>query len=158
MLFRSPAAAGVESDIVDFAKWMQAMMGKRSDVLPDKVLQIAHRPRVGTGRIYGGTLRQANSDAAYGLGWRSFIYDGRRLEGHSGAVSGYRATMIFEPATRTGVVAMWNSDWGFPFRIPFAAIDSYHKRADANWLDLSELPPATGGAARAAPSTVNLKE
>ncbi|UKK83689.1 beta-lactamase family protein [Sphingopyxis sp. BSN-002] len=156
--WRVPAAAGVESDIVDFAKWMQAMMGKRSDVLPEKVLQIAHRPRVGTGRIYGGTLRQANSDAAYGLGWRSFIYDGRRLEGHSGAVSGYRATMIFEPATRTGVVAMWNSDWGFPFRIPFAAIDSYHRRTDANWLDLSELPPATGGAAGAAPSTVSLKE
>jgi len=156
--WRVPAAAGVESDIVDFAKWMQAMMGKRPDVLPGKVLEIAHRPRIGTGRIYGGTLRQANSDAAYGLGWRSFIYDGRRLEGHSGAVSGYRATMIFEPATQTGVVAMWNSDWGFPFRIPFAAIDSYHRRADANWLDLSELPPASGGAAGAAPSTVSLKE
>ena len=52
--------------------------------------------------------------------------------------------MIFEPATRTGVVALWNSDWGFPFRIPFAAIDSYHKREDARWLDLGELPPVTG--------------
>jgi beta-lactamase class C len=156
--WRVPAAAGVESDIVDFAKWMQAMMGARPDVLPRDVLEIAHRPRVGTGRIYGGTLRQANSDAAYGLGWRSFIYDGRKLEGHSGAVSGYRATMIFEPATRTGVVALWNSDWGFPFRVPFAAIDSYHERADANWLDLSELPPVTGGAAGPAPSAVSLKE
>jgi beta-lactamase class C len=96
-------------------------------------------------------LRQAISDASYGLGWRSFIYNGHRLEGHSGAVSGYRATMIFEPSTRTGVVAMWNSDWGFPFRIPFAAIDSYHKREDARWLDLSELPPQTGAAARANP-------
>lgn len=156
--WRVPAAAGVESDIVDFAKWMQAMMGARADVLPDQVLEIAHRPRVGTGRIYGGVLRQANSDASYGLGWRSFIYDGRRLEGHSGAVSGYRATMIFEPATRTGVVALWNSDWGFPFRIPFAAIDSYHGRTDANWLDLSELPPVTGAAAAAGPASVSLKE
>lgn len=155
--WRVPAAAGVESDIVDFAKWMQAMMGKRPDVLPDAVLALAHRPRVGTGRLYGGALRQANSDASYGLGWRSFTYGGHRLEGHSGAVAGYRATMIFEPATRTGVVALWNSDWGFPFRIPFAAIDSYHKRADAHWLDLSELPPVTGGAA-ASPATVSLKE
>lgn len=155
--WRVPAAAGVESDIVDFAKWMQAMMGKRPDVLPGEVLALAHRPRVGTGRLYGGALRQANSDAAYGLGWRSFTYGGHRLEGHSGAVAGYRATMIFEPATRTGVVALWNSDWGFPFRIPFAAIDSYHKRADARWLDLSELPPVTGGAA-AGPTTVSLKE
>ena len=145
--WRVPAAAGVESDIVDFATWMQAMMGNRPDVLPGPVLQLAHRPRVGTARLYGGVLRQATKDAAYGLGWRSFTYGDRKLAGHSGAVSGYRATMIFEPATRTGVVALWNSDWGFPFRIPFAAIDSYHKREDARWLDLSELPPPTSDAA-----------
>lgn len=142
--WRVPAAAGVESDIVDFSTWMKAMMGNRPDVLPAEALQIAHRPRVGTARLYGGSLRQAIDNAGYGLGWRSFTYDGHRLEGHSGAVSGYRATMIFEPATRTGVVAMWNSDWGFPFRIPFAAIDSYHGRADSRWLDLSELPRAAG--------------
>lgn len=139
--WRVPAAAGVESNIVDFAIWMQAMMGKRPDVLPDATLQLAHRPRVKTARLYGGELRQANKDAGYGLGWRSFTYGGHRLEGHSGAVAGYRATMIFEPATRTGVVAMWNSDWGWPFRIPFAVIDSYHKNEDAQWLDLSKLPP-----------------
>ena len=148
--WRVPAAAGVESDIVDFATWMQAMMGSRPDVLPPAVLQIAHRPRVGTARLYGGALRQAIGDASYGLGWRNFTYAGLRLQGHSGAVSGYRATMIFEPATRTGVVALWNSDWGFPFRIPFAALDSYHGRADAGWLDLSKLPPAPGSAARTA--------
>ncbi|ALJ11623.1 serine hydrolase domain-containing protein [Sphingopyxis macrogoltabida] len=149
--WRVPAAAGVESDIVDFATWMQAMMGSRPDVLPEAVLQIAHRPRVGTAHLYGGALRQANKDAAYGLGWRSFTYGGHRLEGHSGAVAGYRATMIFEPATRTGVVALWNSNWGFPFRIPFAAMDSYHKRPDARWLDLSELPPAKREPVRAGP-------
>jgi beta-lactamase class C len=123
---------------------MQAMMGERPEVLPKTVLQIAHRPRVNTARLYGGALRQATSDADYGLGWRSFTYEGHRIEGHSGAVSGYRATLMFEPATRTGVVAMWNSDWGFPFRIPFAVIDSYHKREDARWLDLGELPAKAG--------------
>ncbi|GAO77097.1 MULTISPECIES: serine hydrolase [unclassified Sphingopyxis] len=155
--WRVPAAAGVESDIVDFAKWMQAMMGKRPDVLPDPVLQLAHHPRVGTGRLYGGTLRAATGDAGYGLGWRSFTYAGNRLEGHSGAVEGYRATMIFEPATRTGVVALWNSDWGFPFRIPFTVIDSYHKRDDAGWLDLSELPQPTAATAKPRPATADPK-
>ncbi|WP_428630892.1 serine hydrolase domain-containing protein [Sphingopyxis sp.] len=147
--WRVPAAAGVESDIVDFSIWMRAMMGDRPDVLPGPVLRLAHSPRIGTQRLYGGPLRQAIGDASYGLGWRSFTYAGHRLEGHSGAVSGYRSTMIFEPATRTGVVALWNSDWGFPFRIPFAAIDSYHKREDAGWLDLSKLPPQTGDTAAA---------
>lgn len=156
--WRVPAAAGVESDIVDFATWMQAMMGARPDVLPEAVLERAHRPRVRTERLYGSALRQANSDASYALGWRNFTYGGHRLAGHSGAVAGYRATMIFEPATRTGVVALWNSDFGFPFRIPFAVIDSYHKREGAHWLDLSELPAATGGAAATKPTAKASRE
>src|SRR3546814_6179624 len=105
--WRIPAAAGVESDIVDFATWMQAMMGSRPDVLPARALELAHRPRVGTGRLYGGPLRQAISEASYGLGWRSFTYGGRRLEGHSGPVEGSRAAMLFHPQARTGGGALW---------------------------------------------------
>jgi beta-lactamase class C len=138
--WRVPAAAGVNSNIVDFAKWMQAAMGERPDVLPLSVLQIAQAPRVATQRLYSGALAQAISGSQYGLGWRSFNYAGHRLVGHSGAVDGYRSTMIFEPATKTGVVAMWNSNWGVPFRIPFAVLDSYHRRADSNWFDLSDIP------------------
>jgi beta-lactamase class C len=135
-----PAAAGVESNIVDFARWMQAAMGERPDVLPAPVLGIAQMPRVETARLYGGALRQANSDARYGLGWRSFKYGTHDLVGHSGAVDGYRTTLIFEPSTRNGVVAMWNSNWGTPYRIPFAVFDAYDKRTDSPWLDLSDIP------------------
>lgn len=138
--WRVPAAAGIESNIVDFAKWMQAAMGERPDVLPASVLRVAQLPRVNTARLYGGELRQANSNAAYGLGWRSFDYAGHRLIGHSGAVDGYRTTLIFNPETRTGVVAMWNSNWGRPFRVPFAVFDSYYKQPDSRWLDLDDLP------------------
>lgn len=147
--WRVPAAAGVDSNIVDFATWMQAAMGLRPDVLPPAVVQSAIGARVATARPYSGKLSQALSDARYGLGWRSFTYRGRTLAGHSGAVTGYRATMIFEPATRTGVVAMWNSNWGVPFRIPFAVLDSYHRDASGRWLDLSDVPMP--GGARAAP-------
>ncbi len=138
--WRVPAAAGVNSNIVDFARWMQAVMGERPRVLPRKALQRAQAPRVKTPRLYSGDLARALSDAHYGLGWRSFSYAGHQLAGHSGAVDGYRATMIFEPATKTGVVAMWNSNWGVPFRVPFAVLDSYHRRADSRWLDLNDVP------------------
>ena len=138
--WRVPAAAGIDSTIVDFATWMKAAMGLRPDVLPAPVLQSAMQPRVATARPYSGKLRQSLTDARYGLGWRSFSYQGRTLAGHSGAVTGYRATMIFDPATKTGVVAMWNSNWGVPFRIPFAVLDRYHRAPDSGWLDLSDLP------------------
>ena len=134
--WRVPAAAGVESNIVDFARWMQATMGDRPDVLSETILRIAQTPRVNTAPIYAGELRQANSEAHYGLGWRSFKYDDNVLVGHSGAVDGYRATLIFDPAARVGVVAMWNSNWGTPFRIPCAVFDSYHQRTDSRWLEL----------------------
>lgn len=137
--WRVPAAAGVESNIGDFALWMQAMMGKRPDVLPAPVLQLAQTPRVATPRIYSGELARALSETRYGLGMRSFTYAGRQLVGHSGAVAGYRATMIFEPASKTGVVVMWNSNWGIPFRIPFAVFDSYYGITGPRWLDTSSI-------------------
>jgi beta-lactamase class C len=140
--WRVPAAAGVESNIVDFARWMLATMGERPNVLPPAMLRLAQMPRVETARLYGGALKQANSEARYGLGWRSFNYAGHRLVGHSGAVDGYRATMIFDPETRVGVVAMWNSNWGRPFRIPFAVFDSFAKRTDSRWLEMDDLPPS----------------
>ncbi len=142
--WRVPAAAGVNSNIVDFSRWMQAAMGGRPDILSAPILQLAQAPRVETHRLYSGDLARALSDAHYGLGWRSFSYSGHRLVGHSGAVDGYRATMIFEPATRTGVVAMWNSNWGIPFRIPFAVLDSCYKQPESMWLDLGDVPLPTG--------------
>jgi beta-lactamase class C len=138
--WRVPAAAGIESNIIDFARWMQAIMGERPDIMAPSILKIAQAPRVTTPKLYGGDLAKAIEKPHYGLGLRSFIYDGRQLIGHSGAVDGYRATMIFDPATRTGVVAMWNSNWGVPFRIPFAVMDSYNKRIGKSWLDLSDIP------------------
>lgn len=135
-----PAAAGIESNIIDFARWMQATMGEKPNFVRSSALRLAQSPRVRTPRLYSGALAQALSDPHYGLGWRSFHYAGHALIGHSGAVDGYRATMIFEPATRTGIVAMWNSNWGIPFRIPFAVFDSYHKQPGTRWLDLSDIP------------------
>jgi beta-lactamase class C len=138
--WRVPAAAGVNSNITDFAKWMQAMMGQQPDVMTPAAIQLAETPLIATPRPYSGDLAKALSGAGYGLGLRSFIYNGRRLLGHSGAVAGYRATMIFDPATKTGVVAMWNANWGIPFRIPFAVLDSYQKLPDCGWLNVSALP------------------
>ena len=138
--WRVPAAAGVSSNITDFAKWMQAAMGLRPDILPDDVTRRVRQSRVATDRLYSGELAAALTGPGYGLAMRSFTYEGRTYYGHSGAVDGYRATMIFDPEEKLGVVAMWNSNWGIPFRIPFAVFDSYHKNKMRNWLDLSDVP------------------
>jgi beta-lactamase class C len=117
-------------------------MGVNEDVLSNQALALAHAHLVRTSRVYSGDLARALGEPSYGLGWRSFTYGGRQLVGHSGAVDGYRSTMIFDPATRTGVVAMWNNGWGRPFRLPFAVLDSYYGQSGHDWLDLSDLPLA----------------
>jgi beta-lactamase class C len=109
-------------------------------VLSPATLTMAHAQLIRTGRVYSGDLARALGEPSYGLGWRSFNYSGRHLVGHSGAVDGFRATMIFDPATRTGVAVMWNSGWGRPFRMPFAVFDSYYGQVGNDWLDLSDLP------------------
>src|SRR3546814_11496099 len=96
------------------------MRGSRPDVRPAQALQLAHRPRVGTGRLYGGALRQATSEASSGLGWRSFTYGGSRPGGPSGAVHGYRAPMSFHPPTPTRAAALRASGRGLPFRLTLA--------------------------------------
>ena len=143
--FLLPAAAGISSNIVDMARWLRAQIGENGDILTAPELAISHAPVVRTGRVYGGELARALTEPSYGLGWRRFVYRGRQLVGHSGAVDGYRATLIFDPASRTGVAAMWNSNWGRPFALPFAVFDSYFGTPVAgeiahDWLDLSDLP------------------
>jgi len=139
--YRVPGAAGVNSTIVDLAVWMQAQMGLRPDVLPTAVLDAAQRPRIGTAPPYGrAPFAREISHAGYGLGMRSFTYRGHRVIGHSGAVSGYRSTMMFDPATRTGIVMLWNSDAGLPFRFQAEFFDRAYGLPYTDWLDLKGAP------------------
>ena len=138
--YRVPGAAGVNSTIVDLAVWMQAQMGLRPDVLPPAVLDAAQRPRIGTAAPYGRTpFAREIRHAGYGLGMRSFTYRGHKVIGHSGAVSGYRSTMIFDPATKTGIVMLWNSDAGLPFRFQAEFLDRAYGLPFTDWLDLGEI-------------------
>ena len=70
---------------------------------------------------------------------RSFTYRGHKVIGHSGAVSGYRSTMIFDPATKTGIVMLWNSDAGLPFRFQAEFLDRAYGLPFTDWLDLGEI-------------------
>lgn len=135
--YRVPAAAGVNSDIVDLARWMQAQMGQAPAVLPADVLEDIQHPRVNTGRPYGRSpLGRSLEHPGYGLGMRSFTYKGHRLVGHSGAVTGYRSTMMFDPATKTGVVMLWNSEASLPFKLQAEVFDLAYHQPFTDWLQM----------------------
>jgi beta-lactamase class C len=141
--YRVPSAAGVNSTIVDLSLWMQAQMGLRPDVLPAPVLDAVQRSRIATASPYGRLpIARELKHAGYGLGIRSFTYKGHRLIGHSGGVSGYRSTMMFDPATKTGIVMLWNSDANLPFRFQAEFFDRAYGQPFTDWLDLKNAPGA----------------
>jgi beta-lactamase class C len=141
--YRVPAAGGVNSNIKDMSLWMIAQMGGMSQVLDQKVLDTSHAPLVKTPgeRQRLRKFLERIGDAHYGLGWRSYDYAGRRIIGHRGGVNGYRSLILFDPALKSGVVALWNSNTSQPGGLEFEVMDMLHGLPFRDWMELDK----TGG-------------
>ncbi|WP_165799477.1 serine hydrolase domain-containing protein [Sphingomonas oleivorans] len=136
--YRVPAAGGVNSSIRDLGLWMRAQMGEAPKVLPKSVLWTIHLPRIFTTTPRS---RMADYDLAmerpsYGLGWRDSVYQGHRLIGHRGAVSGYRSLILFDPERRSGVAMLWNSSTSRPAGLPLEIFDMLYGLPAKDWLQL----------------------
>lgn len=136
--YRVPAAGGVNSSIRDLLRWMRLQLGDAPTVLTPAALATMHRPIVATPpRGRRGPMDRALTDAAYGLGWRSFTYAGRRLVGHRGSVDGYGALILFDPADKSGIVMLWNSNQSRAARLQLEYFDMLYGLPPTDWLDLS---------------------
>ena len=139
-----PAAGGVNSNIKDLSLWMLAQMGLMPDVVSPRVLKVIHAPLVKTP---GERRRLRNferlSEAWYGYGWRSYDYAGHRIVGHRGGVAGYRSLIMFDPARKSGVVALWNSSTSQPGGLEFEIMDMVYRLPFRDWLNIDGVAPAT---------------
>ncbi len=136
--YRVPAAGGVNSSILDSARWLQAQMGETPEVVSQHVLDIIHRPRIFTDR-HLGIFNHAMGPSQYALGWRFYTYHGHQLIGHQGAVMGYRATILFDPARRTGIAMLWNSQSARPVGIQLDLLDQLYTLPHTDWLGLDRI-------------------
>ena len=133
--YRVPAAGGVNSSILDLGLWMRAQMGLATDIVSQPVIDTIQTPRVATAQR-GGRFDRALTDRQYALGWRSYHYAGRRLVGHRGAVNGYRSLIMFDPASRSGVAVMWNSNAQRPVGLQLEVLDMLYGLPHQDWLQL----------------------
>ncbi len=145
--YRVPAAGGVNSSIKDMAIWLQAQMGLAPDVLSPRTLQAVQTEVARTPGELGRMrkFRERIKTAAYGLGWRIYDYAGYRVVGHRGGVRGYRSLIMFDPARKSGVVALWNSSTNQPAGLEFEVMDMIYGLEPRDWMDLDKLierPPA----------------
>lgn len=146
--YRVPAAGGVNSSIRDLALWMGAQMGDAPAVLSSAMLQKMHSPIVRTPpHRRRGPMDLALSNAGYGLGWRSFHYAGHTLVGHRGSVDGYGSLILFDPADKSGIVMLWNSNQPKAGRLQLEFFDMLYGLPFTNWLDLPAQPPEPDAAA-----------
>ncbi|MGI8932349.1 MAG: serine hydrolase domain-containing protein, partial [Sphingomicrobium sp.] len=136
--YRVPASGGVNSDIKDMALWMLAQMGQMPAVLSPKLLKTIHAPRVATPNELRRLrkFRERLDDPQYGYGWRSYDYAGHRVVGHRGGVDGYRSLILFDPKTKSGVVALWNSNTFQPGGLEFEVMDMLYGLEFRDWMEL----------------------
>jgi beta-lactamase class C len=140
--YRVPAAGGVNSSIKDLAIWMQAQMGLSPSVVPRDVLAAVQEARVATPLELARMrkFRERVRSAGYGLGWRIYDYAGHRVIAHRGGVKGYRSLIMFDPALKSGVVALWNSSTNQPGGIEFEVMDMIYHLEPKDWLGLDQRP------------------
>lgn len=138
--YQVPAAGGVNSNIKDMALWMLAQMGEMPTVLSPRVLETVHAQLAAT----PGELRRLRKfreridKPFYGYGWRSYDYAGHRIIGHRGGVDGYRSLILFDPALKSGVVAMWNSSTSQPGGLEFEVMDMLYRLPFRDWMELDK--------------------
>jgi beta-lactamase class C len=139
--YRVPAAGGVNGSIGDLAVWMLAQMGEMQDVLPERVLQAVQTPLANTPGETGRRrkFRERTTNSAYGLGWRIIDYAGHRAIGHHGGVRGYRSMILFDPQSRSGIVALWNSSTSRPNGIEYEVMDMIYRLPFRDWLGIEDL-------------------
>jgi beta-lactamase class C len=142
--YKVPAAGGVNSNIKDLSLWMLAQMGQMPEVLTPKLLSTIQAPYVVTPRERARMRRYLErlSTAWYGYGWRSYDYAGHRIVGHHGGINGYRALILFDPAKKSGVVALWNSNTNQPSGLEFEVMDMVYRLPFRDWLQLDSAPAA----------------
>ena len=133
-----PAAGGVNSNIKDMTLWMLAQMGEMPAVLSPALLNAIHAPRVATPNERGRLrkFRERLDQPMYALGWRTYEYGGHHVVGHRGGVNGYRSLILFDPITKSGVVALWNSNTFQPGGLEFEVMDMLYKLPFRDWMEL----------------------
>ena len=109
--YNAAPAGGVNASISDMARWLQALLGHRTDVISKKTLAALYTPRVKTPvkrkyfRHWDGVTQ-----TYYGLGWRiADRINGEQIICHGGYVNGFRAEIALSKDKDLGICILTNA-------------------------------------------------
>jgi CubicO group peptidase (beta-lactamase class C family) len=122
-------AGGIASNVTDLAKWMTCRLDSgrhagarlfserqaREMWSGQTILPIADPPAP------LAALRP--SFAEYGLGWRLFDYQGRKIVSHTGGLAGMSSQITLVPAEKLGIVILTNSEADLMAALTYRLLD-----------------------------------
>jgi len=112
----APGSGTVVASARDLGRWLQFQLGQGrldgKELLRADLLRETHTPQVVVRTTPAERLlhpEDAFGNAAYCLGWRSFVYRGKEsLLAHGGALPGFRAHVVLAPKANVGIAVLAN--------------------------------------------------
>ena len=97
-------AAGIFSNVLDYAKWIRSMINQDGPLSP------AGYKAVTTPYTIQGDDVPGHSDLLYSYGWILASYHGERVFSHTGGLEGFNSEIIFLPDRKWGAVLLANTN------------------------------------------------
>jgi hypothetical protein len=137
------AAAGLNSNLEDMAKWARLQLGRGTSGTVKLFGQAQSREmwsamtiqpvRPGTGEMAAITPLMS----AYGLGWNVSDYRGKKMVTHTGGLPGMVTRVTLIPDMQLAVVVLTNQEAGGAFTaVTNTALDSQMGAAATDWVEL----------------------
>ncbi len=120
----------------DLARWVRFVGGDTGGVL--------HADTVAEMRAPAAVEDGAAWTSGYGLGVQAFRVDGRQLAGHGGSMPGFLASVVVDPGTTTGALALTNTTTGVGVSALtldlIKTVDEYEPALPAEWVPQPSVP------------------
>ncbi len=135
-------AAGLRASATDLAQWLKLFLGQ-GEVDGKRVLQAASVEELLAPQMlvpFGPRYRQQFPDThymAYGLGWVSQDYRGKKVVWNTGGLDGVTCSVALIPEANFGVVVLTNQGrTGFPEALVWRAVDEALGAPEKDWSSL----------------------
>ena len=138
--YNAISAGGISMSSADMCKWMEALLGHRTDVVSEQVLQLAFHKYIDT-RNDPRTVNQwpGVNSVHYGLGWRLVDYQGKELMYHAGYVDEYRSEILINPEDRIGIFAVFNCANSYASKLIPSLLQSLEFKKEITALQKEEV-------------------
>jgi beta-lactamase class C len=106
--YNAISAGGINASIADMTKWLQVLLGMRSDVANASMLEAIFQPVVASSAEHRFRSWHGLKKSYYGMGWRIMELPDRNIFYHGGSVNDYRTEIAIDPVSKIGICVLFN--------------------------------------------------